>query len=221
MQKPFRLFSALAKGASILLQGTMLVIVVGFIGLFILLGILTPKKLPEKAKELFFSHKALFEKLRQMISSEPRAYCISDERGQLAIGPYYYNGSQWQLIRSDKAVPIEEVYSRMAISTERFAEYRRLLKEIDFQSVHKNLISDSDLPFADELQSSNNTIPDKVYLQKLIHAKPSQLFISFRCSPRSLPSYIDYIPNNRAIPRRDVGDEPNFEQLENHWFLEP
>ena len=116
---------------------------------------------------------------------------------------------------------IEQVCSLMAISKERFAEYRNLLKEIGFASVHKNLISDSDSPYANELQSSNSTISDKIYLHKLIHAKPNQLFISFRFSPRSLASYIDYIPDNRARPVRYASDEQHFEQLENHWFLEP
>ncbi len=223
MQKLSKFCSLFFKGTTTFLLGTILVIVVGLIGLFVCLGLETPKKFPEKAKQSFFSHKSPFEELRQMISSEPLAYCISDEHGQLSIGPYFYDGNHWRLAGdiTNKAFSMQQVGLRMEISQERFAEYRKLLKQIDFQSVHKNLISDNDLPYAGELQSPNSSIPDKVYLQKLIHAKPDQLFISFRSSPRTLPSYIDYIPNNHARPSRYGSAEQRFEQLENHWFLEP
>lgn len=217
------MFSKLIKVISIVLSGTILVIFIGFMGLFVLAGLVTPKKLPEKAKESFFSHKAVFEELRQMISSEPVAYCIADDKGQLTIGPYFYDGTHWRLSgdRSNKAFSMEQICSLMAISKEHFDKYLKLLKEIGFASVHKNLISDSDSPFANELQSANSTISDKVYLHKLIHAKPNQLFISFCFCRRSLSSYIDYIPDNRARPVWDPSDEQHFEQLENHWFLEP
>jgi hypothetical protein len=224
MSNLLQLFSQSFRWLVLFFLGVTLLGFLAFILLFIYAGFVTPKSFPEKAKQTFLQHKAAFEELRQMISHEPFAYCISTDRGQLAIGPYFYTGKDWQLIggRSNKRFSREQVYSLMRISQERFEKYCKLLKEIDFDSVNKNLISDEYLPFADQLQSSNSSIPNKIYLYRLVHAKPEQLIVSFRLSPRGLASYIDYIPNNQARPVRDChwSEQESFEQLDNHWFLE-